>query len=49
VVLLHRCLDDARHVTLHRTMRLPGLDTPMASGILQGLKAITARWRLFSA
>lgn len=45
----HRCLNDARYVALHRTMRLPGLDTPLASGILQGLKAITARWRLFSA
>jgi len=44
-----RCLGDARHVALHRTVRVAGLDAPVPSGILQGLKAMTARWRLFSA
>jgi len=44
-----RCLGDSRHVALHRAVRVPALDTPVSSGILQGLKAMTARWRLFSA
>ena len=44
-----RCVSDARQVALHRTVRMSALDTPVASGILQGLKAMTARWRLFSA
>lgn len=44
-----RCLGDARHVALHRAMRRPGHDTPVAGGLLQSLKAITARWGLFSA
>jgi DNA-binding NtrC family response regulator len=43
-----RCLSDARHVAWQRTVRRPHLEPSMARWILQGLKAMTARWRVFS-
>ena len=43
-----RCLGDARHVARQRTVRREHLEPSMVRGILQGLKALTERWRVFS-
>ena len=43
-----RCLGDARHVARQRTVRREPLELSFARGILQGLKALTERWRVFS-
>ena len=44
-----RCMADSRHVALQRTVRVAEPDTPAARGLLQAIKAMTSRLRLFSA
>lgn len=43
-----RCMSDARHAARQRTVSKPDLEPAVARTILQGLKALTTRWRLFS-
>jgi len=44
-----RCLTDVRWAARQRTSAKPDLEPSVAKGILQGLKALTMRWRLFAA
>ena len=43
-----RCMTDARHAARQRAVSKPDLEPSVAKSILQGLKALTTRWRLFS-
>lgn len=43
-----RCMTDARHAARQRTVRNQDLEPTLAQSILQGLKGLTLRWRLFS-
>lgn len=43
-----RCRGDSRHAAYQRTVQRPHLSPSVASGFLDGLKALTERWRLFS-
>ena len=44
-----RCRSDRRHAAYQRTVQRPHVAPSVASGFLEGLKALTERWRLFSA
>ena len=43
-----RCMADARHVALQRTVHVPEMDLSFSRGILQSLRAMTQRLRLFA-
>lgn len=44
-----RCMTDRRHVARQRTVQATDIEPNVAKSILQGLKALTTRWRLFAA
>lgn len=43
-----RCMTDARYAARQRTVAKPDLEPAVAKGILQGLKSLATRWRLFA-
>jgi DNA-binding NtrC family response regulator len=44
-----RCMTDMRHAARQRPVKLPELEqSARGSGILQGLRSLTARWKMFS-
>lgn len=43
-----RCMTDRRHAARHRTVQAVDIEPSVAKSILQSLKALSTRWRLFA-